>query len=62
VVNSYFPSFTCYFLTIFPFLLDENAEPKSQYSELNSRFHELEIEYRSLENEREELAFTYKEI
>ncbi len=49
-----------YFLTIFP-LLDENAELKSQYSELNRRFHELEIEYRRLENEREELAAAYKE-
>lgn len=59
-VNSDFPSFT-YFLTTFP-LLDENAELKSQYSEFNRRFHELEIKYRRLENEREELASAYKEI
>lgn len=42
-------------------LLDENIELKSQMSELNRRFHELEIEYRRLENEREELGAAYKE-
>lgn len=40
---------------------DENNDLKSQLSELNRRFHELEIEYRRLENEREELAAAYKE-
>lgn len=41
--------------------LDENADLKSQLSDLNRRFHELEVEYRRLENEREELAAAYKE-
>lgn len=41
--------------------LDENNDLKTQLSELNRRFHELEIEYRRLENEREELASAYKE-
>lgn len=40
---------------------DENAEMKSQLNELNRRHHELEIEFRRLENEREELAAAYKE-
>lgn len=43
------------------FASDENGELKSQYSELSRRFHEMEIEYRRLENEREELAAAYKE-
>lgn len=43
------------------FVSDENGELKSQYSELSRRFHEMEIEYRRLENEREELAAAYKE-
>jgi hypothetical protein len=34
-VNSYFPSFTFYFLTKFP-LLDKIAELKSQYSTADS--------------------------
>ena len=40
---------------------DENADLKSQLSELTRKFHELEVEYRRLENEREELAAAYKE-
>lgn len=50
-----------YRILIFSNVLDENGELKSQLSELNRRFHELEIEYRRLENEREELAAAYKE-
>lgn len=41
--------------------LDENNDLKGQLSDLNRRFHEMELEYRRLENEREELAAAYKE-
>ena len=40
---------------------DENADLKSQLADLNRKYHELEIEFRRLENEREELAAAYKE-
>ena len=43
------------------YILDENNDLKGQLSDLNRRFHELELEYRRLENEREELAAAYKE-
>jgi len=36
-------------------------EAKNNLSELNRRLHELEIELRRLENEREELTAAYKE-
>lgn len=37
------------------------GEAKSTISELTRRYHELEIELRRLENERDELTAAYKE-
>ena len=51
-------NFNGFWIVIF---LDENADLKGQLSDLNRRFHELELEFRRLENEREELASAYKE-
>lgn len=39
----------------------ENNEARSAYTEITRRYHELEIELRRLENEREELTAAYKE-
>ena len=36
-------------------------DARNQLADLNRRFHELEIELRRLENEREELTAAYKE-
>ena len=58
----FFPFSYCNYLSIWnPKHSDENNDLKGQLSDLNRRFHELEIEYRRLENEREELAAAYKE-
>ena len=43
------------------FFLDENHEARNAYTEITRRYHELEIELRRLENEREELTAAYKE-
>lgn len=40
---------------------DENHEARNAYSEITRRYHELELELRRLENEREELTAAYKE-
>lgn len=40
---------------------DENHEARNAYTEITRRYHELEIELRRLENEREELTAAYKE-
>lgn len=42
-------------------LIDELGDARSTISELTRRYHELEIELRRLENEREELTAAYKE-
>lgn len=41
--------------------LDDLGEAKSTISELTRRYHELELELRRLENERDELTAAYKE-
>lgn len=41
--------------------LDENHEARNAYTEITRRYHELELELRRLENEREELTAAYKE-
>lgn len=41
--------------------LDDLSEAKGTISELTRRYHELEIELRRLENERDELTAAYKE-
>lgn len=40
---------------------DDLGEAKNQLADMNRRLHELELELRRLENEREELAAAYKE-
>jgi len=40
---------------------DELHETKNTLTEVNRRYHELELDYRRIENEREELAAAYKE-
>ena len=40
---------------------DENHDLKNALAELTRRYHELELENRRLENERQELAAAYKE-
>jgi len=40
---------------------DDLSETKSALTEVNRRYHELELDYRRIENEREELAAAYKE-
>ena len=40
---------------------DDLHETKAQLSELNRKYHELELECKRLENEREELSAAYKE-
>lgn len=44
-----------------PHLSDDLHEAKSVINELNRRLHELELELRRLENERDELTAAYKE-
>lgn len=41
--------------------IDENHEARNAYTEITRRYHELELELRRLENEREELTAAYKE-
>lgn len=41
--------------------LDDLNDAKNQLADMNRRLHELELELRRLENEREELAAAYKE-
>lgn len=41
--------------------LDELGDARNTISELTRRYHELEIELRRLENERDELTAAYKE-
>lgn len=41
--------------------IDDLHESKNHISELTRRYHELELELRRLENEREELTAAYKE-
>lgn len=41
--------------------IDDLHESKTTISELTRRYHELELELRRLENEREELTAAYKE-
>lgn len=41
--------------------IDDLGEAKSHISEITRRYHELEIELRRLENERDELTAAYKE-
>lgn len=43
------------------FALDDLHEAKSVINELNRRLHEMELELRRLENERDELTAAYKE-
>lgn len=43
------------------FVLDDLHDARNQITELTRRLHELEIELRRLENEREELTAAYKE-
>jgi archaellum component FlaC len=40
---------------------DDLSDTRMQLTEVNRRYHELEIELRRLENEREELTAAYKE-
>ena len=40
---------------------DDLHEAKTTLGELNRRYHEMEIEVRRLENEREELSAAYRE-
>lgn len=42
-------------------LTDDLGDAKNTISELTRRYHELEIELRRLENERDELTAAYKE-
>lgn len=42
-------------------MADDLGDAKSTISELTRRYHELEIELRRLENERDELTAAYKE-
>lgn len=42
-------------------ILDDLHDAKNQISDMNRRLHEMEIELRRLENEREELSAAYKE-
>lgn len=44
-----------------PKYIDDLGEAKGTISELTRRYHELELELRRLENEREELTAAYKE-
>lgn len=41
--------------------IDDLSDAKNQLADMNRRLHELELELRRLENEREELAAAYKE-
>lgn len=55
-----------YFATIwtneyYPIVPDDLGDAKNQLADMNRRLHELELELRRLENEREELAAAYKE-
>lgn len=43
------------------FVLDDLHDARNNLTELTRRLHELEIELRRLENEREELTAAYKE-
>lgn len=42
-------------------VLDDLHDARNQITELTRRLHELELELRRLENEREELTAAYKE-
>lgn len=42
-------------------ILDELHDARNQLTDLTRRMHELELELRRLENEREELTAAYKE-
>lgn len=55
-----FNSYESYLIIIYS-LTDDLGEAKSTISELTRRYHELEIELRRLENERDELTAAYKE-
>lgn len=46
---------------LYIFKIDELGDAKNTISELTRRYHELEIELRRLENERDELTAAYKE-
>lgn len=48
----------CFFLFWF---LDEVSEARVTITEITRRYHELEVELRRLENERDELTAAYKE-
>lgn len=41
--------------------IDDLHDARNQMTEMNRRLHELELELRRLENEREELTAAYKE-
>lgn len=43
------------------YLSDDLHDARNQITELTRRLHELELELRRLENEREELTAAYKE-
>lgn len=51
-------NFICFFFVVDT---DELGEARSTISEITRRYHELEIELRRLENERDELTAAYKE-
>lgn len=46
---------------IFFFYIDDLLDARGNISELTRRLHDLEIELRRLENERDELTAAYKE-
>lgn len=46
---------------IIGYLIDDLHDARNNLADLNRRLHELEIELRRLENEREELTAAYKE-
>lgn len=48
-------------MLIYYFFSDDLHDARNQITELTRRLHELEIELRRLENEREELTAAYKE-
>lgn len=48
-------------MTVIFLFADDLSDTRLQLTEVNRRYHELEIELRRLENEREELTSAYKE-
>lgn len=48
-------------MTVIFLSADDLSDTRLQLTEVNRRYHELEIELRRLENEREELTSAYKE-